>query len=895
MTETHYIFDIIVLLTAAVVAVPLFQRLGLGAVLGFLVAGAAVGPWGIGFIMAVDEIRHLAEFGVVFMLFIIGIELKPARLWIMRRTVFGLGSAQLFATGVVLTLAALYFDLTLRSALVVGFGLALSSTAFGLQILSDKGELGTEYGRTSFAILLMQDLAIVPMMALLPLLASSDMSVTEDVELAALESILILVGVFVLGRLLFRPILKLVAESKRNPEIFTATAILLVLGAALLTGWAGLSMALGAFLGGLLLADSRYRHQIMSDIQPFRGLLLGLFFMSVGMSINFGLIGTHGLQVAGLVGGLLLIKAAVIWGLCRATGRTFAEAVQVALLLAQAGEFGFVIFGLANITGIMESELYQLLLLIIALSMAATPLLVKLSPWIGNAIEQPLPSREKMTRPFPESHNHVIVAGYGRFGKFLARSLAKARVPYLVIEVDPVKVTNAQSLDHPIFFGDASQIEVLRSAGAEHASAVVFAMNQMEHIGQAVVAVRDAFPSLQVYARAWDARMAQKLLSLGACYAIPETLESSQQLTRDVLSASGVASETVAQLVSREPEGDRYRIRRKAGKDERPSGYHSILLMLTAECDEAAVLAYATALAVDCQASLTVVEVLAESTPETEEGVSSPDQLEERMTENRRERLEQLVSGLRDRLHVQTKVLVGRPSQAVIQEVVDNGHDLMLKPAEGTLGWRQRLFGDNDQNLLKTCPCPMLLIRAIPPAPYRHRRICAGIYQDEKPGGQRDDRFGINRKILEHAARLSGAQFAELNVIHAWEAYGEQDMQSGFSPFRFDAGNYVEQEQSRNRDALDKMLAEIRESTGNELLPAFNLVCHMVKGSHRESIVQLAVDLQADLVVLGTAVHSGITDFIVDSTATAITKHLQCSVLVVKPPEFVVPVVAEDP
>ena len=727
MTETHYIFDIIVLLTAAVVAVPLFQRLGLGAVLGFLVAGAAVGPWGIGFIMAVDEIRHLAEFGVVFMLFIIGIELKPARLWIMRRTVFGLGSAQLFATGVVLTLAALYFDLTLRSALVVGFGLALSSTAFGLQILSDKGELGTEYGRTSFAILLMQDLAIVPMMALLPLLASSDMSVTEDVELAALESILILVGVFVLGRLLFRPILKLVAESKRNPEIFTATAILLVLGAALLTGWAGLSMALGAFLGGLLLADSRYRHQIMSDIQPFRGLLLGLFFMSVGMSINFGLIGTHGLQVAGLVGGLLLIKAAVIWGLCRATGRTFAEAVQVALLLAQAGEFGFVIFGLANITGIMESELYQLLLLIIALSMAATPLLVKLSPWIGNAIEQPLPSREKMTRPFPESHNHVIVAGYGRFGKFLARSLAKARVPYLVIEVDPVKVTNAQSLDHPVFFGDASQIEVLRSAGAEHASAVVFAMNQMEHIGQAVVAVRDAFPSLQVYARAWDARMAQKLLSLGACYAIPETLESSQQLTRDVLSASGVASETVAQLVSREPEGDRYRIRRKAGKDERPSGYHSILLMLTAECDEAAVLAYASALAVDCQASLTVVEVLAESTPETEEGVSSPDQLEERMTENRRERLEQLVSGLRDRLHVQTKVLVGRPSQAVIQEVVDNGHDLMLKPAEGTLGWRQRLFGDNDQNLLKTCPCPMLLIRAIPPAPYRHRRICAGI------------------------------------------------------------------------------------------------------------------------------------------------------------------------
>lgn len=894
MNETQYIVDILILLTAAVVAVPLFQRLGLGAVLGFLVAGAAVGPWGFGFIITVDEIRHLAEFGVVFLLFIIGIELKPARLWIMRRSVFGLGTAQLLVTGTLLTLATIVLGLPVRSALIIGFGLALSSTAFGLQILSDKGELGTGYGRTAFAILLLQDLAIVPMMALLPLLATRELTLTQDVELAALESVGIIIGVFILGRILIRPLLQLVAGSHRNPEIFTATAILLVLGAAWLTGWAGLSMALGAFLGGLLLADSRYRHQMMADIQPFRGLLLGLFFMSVGMSINFGLIGTRGLLVVALVGGLLLIKAIVVWGLCRITGRTFSESIHAALLLAQAGEFGFIMFGLANMAGLMDGELYQLLLLIIALSMAATPLLVKLSPWIGKALDTPAPNPEKMTKPIPESHNHVIVAGFGRFGNYLARSLAKARVPYLVLEIDPVRVARAQALDYPVYFGDASRAEVLRSAGAEHALLVVFAMNQMESIGQAVVTVRESFPSLNVYARAWDNKMAEKLLSMGVSYAIPETLESSLQLTRDVLEASGVAADTVARLVRRDQDSGKYRIGRKPKAVEKRSGYQQILLVLTPGCDEASLLGYAFAMAVDSHASLTVVEVLAETVEAAEEGISSPDQLDDRLLENSRRRLEDLVVGLGEGVAIQTKVLLGRPYREIIREVLSGGQDLVLKPAEPGSGLKQRLFGNDDTRLLNNCPCPVLLIRSIPPSPYRHRRICAGVYQDEKPGGQRDDRFGINRKILEHAARLASAQFAELHVIHAWEAYGEQDMQSGFSPFQFDAENYVDQELKRNREALETMLAEQRESMESGLLQAFNLVCHMVKGSHRDEIVRLAVDLQADLVVVGTAAHSGITDFIVDSTATAITRQLQCSVLVVKPPEFIAPVVEEE-
>ncbi len=894
MIETNYIVDFLILLTAAVIAVPLFQRLGLGAVLGFLVAGAVVGPWGLGFIVAVDEIRHLAEFGVIFLLFIIGIELKPSRLWVMRRSVFGLGTAQVLTTGTAITLVVLALGMPTRSALVVGFGLALSSTAFGLQILADKGELGTAYGRSSFAILLLQDLAIVPLIALLPLLAKQELTITQDVELAALESVLIIVGVFVLGRILLRPVLQLVAGSRRNPEIFTATGILLVLGAAWLTDWAGLSMALGAFLGGLLLADSRYRHQIMADIQPFRGLLLGLFFMSVGMSINFGLLGQQGFLVAGLVGGLLLLKAAFLWVLCRITGRSHSESVHVALLLAQAGEFGFILFGLANMLGVMEGELYQLLLLIIALSMVATPLLVKLSPWLGRVLASTPPAATPPGKSIPASRDHVIVAGFGRFGNYLARNLAKADVPYLVLELNPVRVARAQALDYPVFYGDASRIEVLRSAGAANASMVVFTMDHMESIGQAVVMAREAFPNLPVYARAWDTRMAQRLLSMGVTYAIPEAMAAGLQLTRDVLRASDVSAEVMARLVDEGLGGERHKITRPPTSD-RQTGYKDILLVLTPGVDETAILGYAAALAEDNRSALTVVGVLTEASTGVERGeVSSPDELEEHMMENRHRRLGALVARLRSGLDIQTKVLVGRPHEEITREVVSNGRDLVLKTAEGGHGMRERLFGDNDSRLLKTCPCPVLLVRSIPPKPYRHRRVCAGVYQDENPGGHRDDRYAINRKILEHATWLATAQFAELHIVHAWEAYGEQHMRSGRSYLQFDAEDYVESEQKRNEKALSTCHSELRESMASDVLPVFNPVCHLVKGNHRDEIVRLAVSMEADLVVVGDLAQSGFTDLIVDSTAAAITKHLDCSVLVIKPAGFVTPVVVEE-
>ncbi|MCP3867326.1 MAG: universal stress protein [Gammaproteobacteria bacterium] len=884
MSETHYISDILILLTAAVFAVPLFQRLGLGAVLGFLIAGALVGPWGMGFIVAVDEIRHLAEFGVIFLLFIIGIELKPSRLWVMRRSVFGLGTAQVLITGVIITLGALAFGVPIRSALVVGFGLALSSTAFGLQLLSDKGDLGTAYGRSAFAILLLQDLAIVPLMALLPLLATRGLTITQDLELATLESVLIIIGVFILGRVLLRPVLRLVAGSRRNPEIFTATGILLVLGTSWLTDWAGLSMALGAFLGGLLLADSRYRHQIMADIQPFRGLLLGLFFMSVGMSINFSLLNQQGILVAVLLGGLLLLKAIILWALCRITGRSHSESVQVALLLAQAGEFGFILFGLANMLGVMEGELYQLLLLTIALSMAATPLLVKLSPWLGRALASSPSVAAPPGKLIPVSQNHVIIAGFGRIGAYLARNLAKAGIPHLVLENNPARVARAQASGYPVFFGDASSIEVLRSAGAAKASLVVFAMDHMESIGQAVVAAREAFPDLPVYARAWDTRMAQRLLAAGVTYAIPENVVTGMQLTRDVLQASGMSAETTAQLVDEDHGGGLHQVAKPAIPG-RQVGYGSILLVLTPGIDEMTTLGYAAALAGDHQSMLTVAVVLGDVSTSVEGEVSSPDELEAQMIDSRRRGLEEMVAQLRANIHITTKVFVGRVHEEIAREVISNGQDLVLKTAEESHGLRQRIFGDNDTRLLKNCPCPVLLIRSIPPRPYRHRLVVAGLYQDENPGGHRDDRYAVNHKILEHATWLATTQFAELHIVHVWEAYGEQYLRKDRSPFHWDADNYVASEEKRNKEALNTCLAELRESVASEILPAFNPVCHLVKGSARDEISRLAVSLEADLVVVGDAVHSGITGFIIDSTASTITKNLGCSVLVVKPPE----------
>ncbi len=367
-----YLFDIVILLLAAVVVVPLFQLVRLGAVPGFLVAGLIVGPSGLAAIGNVSEIGYLAEIGVVLLLFVIGIELKPSRLWLMRRQVFGLGSAQVLLTGAVLAIACFFlFGMSLRTAILVGPALALSSTAFVLQILASQKLLTSHYGRASVAVLLLQDLAVVPLLALIPLLAAPGMSVGADIGLALLESLAILALVVLAGRYFLHPLLHRVARAG-SPEVFTASAVLIVLGAAMATEHAGLSMAMGAFLAGLLISESAYRHQVIAEIQPFRGLLLGLFFMSMGMSFNLGLLLSDPVGSIVLLALLIALKVLILLPLGRLFGLPWRSSVAVALLLAQSGEFALVLFALAWQNGLLGEQLFQELLLVVLLSMMVT-------------------------------------------------------------------------------------------------------------------------------------------------------------------------------------------------------------------------------------------------------------------------------------------------------------------------------------------------------------------------------------------------------------------------------------------------------------------------------------------------------------------------------------------
>lgn len=547
MMETNYLADILILLAAAIVAVPVFKRLGLGSVLGYLTAGAIVGPWGVGFIDEIEEIRHIAEFGVIFLLFIIGIELKPARLWAMRRMVFGLGTAQVLVTGLVITGIALLFDQSLRTAVIVGFGLALSSTAFGLQILTERNELGTTHGQAAFSILLLQDLAVVPLLTLVSLLAT-DTTLLEGIEFAILEAVVVIALVILAGRFFLSPILRLVATS-RTAEVFTAAAVFAVLGTAWLMEQVGLSLALGAFLAGLMMSESHYRHQVIADIKPFRGILLGLFFMGVGMSIDFGLLGSHAPLIAGLVLGLLLIKSTIIWALCRLMGIGTADATRVSLLLSQSGEFGFVIFGLAIASGILSAELFHILVLMVALTMASTPLMANLCNFLNRCLSGAVSRHDVSTDHIEAGQPHVIIAGFGRVGRRVARILETGKVPYLAIESNPDRVLDGRRDGFSVFYGDASQVDVLIAAGAGQAGVLVCTLDQAVPAIRLVDIMRQHYPDIAIHARGRDQQHCNQLIKAGATIAISETLEASLQIGAAVLDTMGVFEEDTTALI----------------------------------------------------------------------------------------------------------------------------------------------------------------------------------------------------------------------------------------------------------------------------------------------------------------------------------------------------------
>ena len=548
MAETNYLADILILLAAAIIAVPVFQRMGLGSVLGYLAAGAIIGPWGFSFIDQIDEIRHIAEFGVIFLLFIIGIGLKPAQLWAMRRTVLGLGTAQILVTGLAITGVALALDQSLKLAVIIGFGLALSSTAIGLQILTERGEMGTSHGRTTLGVLLSQDLAVVPLLALVSLLNAETTNLLEGIEFAILEAVVIIALVIVVGRYLLSPILRLVATS-RTAEVFTAAALFAVLGTAWLMEAAGLSLALGAFVAGVMMAESQYRHQVSAAIDPFRGILLGLFFMAVGMSINFGIFGQYGVVIVGLVFGLLLMKSLIIWVLSRLMRISAPDATRASLLLSQSGEFGFVIFGLAAITGLLPEQLFHILILVVALSMVTTPLMPKLGDFLIRHLTGAAGQHDISDHRIDEEQPRVIIAGFGRVGRRVARLLQAANITYLAVDISADRVLAGRQDGFSVVYGDASQADLLKAAGAGDARVVVCTLDRTVPAARMINILRENYPDLAIFARGHNREHCDQLLNAGASIVIFETLEASLQLGSAVLNTMGIPEGDATALI----------------------------------------------------------------------------------------------------------------------------------------------------------------------------------------------------------------------------------------------------------------------------------------------------------------------------------------------------------
>ncbi|TNE76773.1 MAG: potassium transporter KefC [Gammaproteobacteria bacterium] len=539
-----YLTDIIALLVAAVVAVPLAQALRLGAVPGFLLAGIIVGPSGLGLISNISDISHLSEIGVVFLLFIIGIELKPSLLWKMRRMVFGLGSLQVFLTGLVFTaLAYFLFGISANAAILIGPTLALSSTAFVIQLLASQKLVTSTYGRTSIAVLLMQDLAVVPLLALVPLLSAPQLSIDEGIWLQLIESVAIVGLVVFLGRYFLHPILHRVALSG-SPEVFTASAVLIVIGTALATEHAGLSMAMGAFLAGMLISDSFYRHQVIAEIQPFRGLLLGMFFMSMGMSLDVHLLLDKPLLTLSLLALLMAIKVFALFPIVYLFGLKTHTSLAVALLLGQSGEFSLVLFSLANQSELLNDALFQQLLLVVLLSMLITPLLAL---WAERLAKKP--EHFLMETPEDIGEAPIVLAGFGRVGHTIGEILERSDKPFVALDSDAAIVGRERANGHPVYYGDVRKPEVLKSAGASNAKVIIVTINDPEATEEIVASLRKTYPDKQVYARGHSLNQCQLLSHLGATGVVSENVEASLELARLALSGLGEEEAKLMQTI----------------------------------------------------------------------------------------------------------------------------------------------------------------------------------------------------------------------------------------------------------------------------------------------------------------------------------------------------------
>lgn len=547
--ESHqFLQTAVVFLLATVIAVPLTKRFRLGAVLGYLLAGVVIGPPLLGLVSDTEGVATISEFGVVLMLFVIGLELSPQRLWVMRRAVFGTGLLQVLGTSAVIGALGYYlFGLSGKAALIVGGSLALSSTAFGLQILAERKEATSAYGRQVFAVLLFQDLAAIPLIAAVPLLASSTAQSFD--LLAIVRTVAVIVAVIVGGRYLLRPIFRFVARAD-SVEVFTATALLVVMGVALLMEFAGLSATLGAFLAGMLLADSEYRHEMESNIEPFKGLLLGLFFISVGMSMDLSLLLERPGLVAGLVAGLLLLKGVLLWPLGRLLGGlNRSDTLRLVVLLACGGEFAFVVLRQAAEQRLIGALQRDALVLTITLTMALTPLLVVLAArGLRRVPKKPVREFDAIDTDAPR----VIIAGFGRMGQIIARVLRAQRIPFVALEHSAEQVDFSRRFGTiNLFFGDPGRPELLRAAQADKAEVFVLATDDPEANLRTARLVRRHYPHLKIVARARNRQHVFRLMDMGVDEPVRETFHSSLKMTRKTLEALGLSHELAVDRVER--------------------------------------------------------------------------------------------------------------------------------------------------------------------------------------------------------------------------------------------------------------------------------------------------------------------------------------------------------
>lgn len=529
----------LIYLGAAVLVVPLSKALGLGSIIGYLAAGIAIGPWGLGLVSSVEEVLHFAEFGVVLMLFLVGLELEPARLWNLRRPIFGWGTAQVVACAAVLFAVGYLAGANWRVALVAALGLALSSTAIALQVFGERNLLRTSSGQAGFSILLFQDVAAIPILALLPLLAVGDAHEPIGSAQRAFEAakiVGVIAGIVLGGRLLLRPLLRWIARSN-TPEIFTATALLLVVAIAALMQLVGLSMALGAFLAGVLLAESEYRRELETDIEPFKGLLLGLFFIAVGMSIDFGVLIAQPGLMALVVVGFLVLKCAVIYALAKAMDMPYQQRPVFTLLLAQGGEFAFVVFQAAG-PNVLPPGVASFLIGAVALSMLISPLLlVGIDKYV-------LPRYSRSSAPAMEEISEqqepkVLICGFGRYGQIIGRLVSAQGIQVTVLDHDPDTVAGLREFGFRVFYGDATRLDVLRTAGAATALAVVVAVDDVEQSLEIVDVVREHFPQARLVARARNVSHLYQLQDRQVEFIERELFDSSLRSARSVLEVLG--------------------------------------------------------------------------------------------------------------------------------------------------------------------------------------------------------------------------------------------------------------------------------------------------------------------------------------------------------------------